>query len=85
MIEETDVNEYFSSDKARKSTVSQDKYHYIVRMYEVGCNGNIKLWGTRLVYKQHPEVATGIATDFVAARNGYETIEWPMRISNQHE
>lgn len=83
MNKETHISDYFSDTNDRKATIAADKYHYIVRLYEISKNGNLNLWATRLIRDKHLKFAEDLAENFVTRIGEFKELEWPTRLSNQ--
>lgn len=73
-IVEQAISEFYSSDKAlnRKATISRDKYHLIVRLFEIENSGLLREYDTILFNDKSIRYLEDLCENFVEGIGSYK-------------
>lgn len=59
------ISEFFAQDDSRKAVLSQDKYHYICRLYDITHSGILREYDTVLIADRTQQYAEDCCENFV--------------------
>lgn len=64
-LKETTISEFYSDDFSRKAMISEDKYHYICRLYNVTDHGVLSPYKTVLISDHSLSYCEDLCENFV--------------------
>lgn len=69
---EVELSVYFSEDQSRKAILSQDKYHYICRLYDISSSGILREYDTVLLAEKSQSYCEDLCENFVKYIGSYK-------------